>query len=63
MNESIERISAQRDLRGIAVAMAVLSGEGLREAQDSLKAEMGVVVKNKPYRDKQGIEELKRMLL
>lgn len=65
MSGNIRRLMAERDLRELSVAVAAESGEMLREYQEKLILEMGVIVKT-PIgvdieRDEKGFAELKAM--
>ncbi|CAB4122133.1 hypothetical protein UFOVP26_88 [uncultured Caudovirales phage] len=62
MNTSIERISAQTDIRRLTIAASAQSAENAQQTRDSLISEIGMVVLNKPVRDEEGFNDLKQML-
>jgi hypothetical protein len=67
MNSNIERVSAQKDMRSIAVAVCSMGGEAVQEVHRRLVIETGTIAKLKldpirdAVRDEQGIAVLKEM--
>lgn len=66
MSNNIERISAQRDLRSLTVAVCGQGGEAAHEYRQRLILEVGKIVKldSNPMnavRDEAGFEELKKL--
>ena len=63
MSQCIDRIEAQRALRGISVGLAVQSNEGAKECRGSFMREIGTVVIDKPEFDRTGFEDLRKLTL
>lgn len=66
MNSSIERISAQKDLRSLTVAVCGQGSEAAQEYRQRLILEVGTIVKldSNPMnavRDEAGFAELKKL--
>lgn len=69
MNQNINRLRAEQDLRAIQVAAATQSNEAYRETIEILNKECGEWVKFSPLaphlnrRDEEGVERLKQMAM
>lgn len=61
MNASIERISAQNDIRRLSVGISSQNGEAAQDARNRLMDEIGTVVVAKAVVDRQGLDDLKQM--
>lgn len=69
MNQNIDRLRAEQDLRTINVAIATQSEESYKATVEALNKERGEWVKFSPLaphlnqRDDEGVERLKRMAM
>lgn len=62
MNDSIDRIMAQKDMRALTVAVCGQNGEAAQEHRERLVLEVGAVAKtDENQRDEKGFAELKKM--
>jgi hypothetical protein len=61
MNSSIERVSAQQNIRQVMVGLSSQGGEAAQETVDRLTVEMGTVIIGKAIIDRQGLDDLKQM--
>ena len=60
MSSSINRISAENDIRALSIAGAAGSSEGYKGANEALRAEMGPVVKRTEDTEaREGLNKLK----